>query len=213
MLLFLVRHAESTWNRQKKIQGQKDPHLSPYGRQEAKRLAKRFRGLKFAAVYSSTLARACETAELIVGKRRKIIRDEGLMEMGLGRWEGKTISEVKKAYGDAFTRWAIRPSRAKVPGGEDFKDFVARVKRTLSAIEKRHPSGNVLAVCHGGVVSTYATMLLHLPPDDTWLLGVNYASLTIIDVQPSGYRLVTFNDISHLMNLRDLKRPAATHVD
>lgn len=213
MLLFLVRHAESTWNRQKKIQGQKDPHLSPFGREEAKRLAKRFKGLKFAAVYASTLARAYETAEVIVGKRRRITRDEGLREMGLGKWEGKTVTEVKKAYGDAFIRWASRPSRVRVPGGEDFKDFVARVKGTLRSIEKRHPTGNVLVVCHGGVVSTYTTILLNLPPDDTWLLGVNNASLTIIDVQPSGYRLVTFNDISHLMSLRDLKRTAVTHVD
>jgi broad specificity phosphatase PhoE len=213
MLLFLVRHAQSKWNRQKKIQGQKDPHLSPYGREEAKRLAKRFKGLKFAAVYTSTLARAYETAEVILGKRRKITCDEGLKEMGLGKWEGKTVAEVKKAYGEAFTRWASRPSRVQVPGGEDFKDFVARVRQTLRAIEKRHPTGNVLVVCHGGVVSTYATILLNLPPDDIWCLSVKNASLTIVDVQPSGYRLVTFNDTSHLMSLRDLKRTDVPHVD
>ena len=213
MLLFLVRHAQSKWNRQKKIQGQKDPHLSPYGREEAKRLAKRFKGLKFAAVYTSTLARAYETAEVILGKRRKITCDEGLKEMGLGKWEGKTVAEVNKAYGEAFTRWASRPSRVQVPGGEDFKDFVARVRQTLRAIEKRHPTGNVLVVCHGGVVSTYATILLNLPPDDIWCLSVKNASLTIVDVQPSGYRLVTFNDTSHLMSLRDLKRTDVPHVD
>jgi broad specificity phosphatase PhoE len=212
MLLFLVRHAESTLNRARKFQGQKDPQLSPYGRREAKRLARRFKGLKFAAVYSSPLKRAYETARNIVGPRRKIICDEGLMEMGLGKWEGKTVAEVKRAYGDAFSQWAARPSRVKIPGGEDFMDFVARVKRTLGAIEKRSPRGNVLVVCHGGVISTFTTVLLNLPCDDIWCLTVKNASLTIADLSPGSRRLVAFNDTSHLMRLRDLKHVKETHV-
>ena len=212
MLLFLVRHAESTWNRSQKFQGQKDPQLSPYGCREARRLAKRFKGLKFAAVYSSPLKRAFETARNIVGPKRKIICDEGLMEMGLGKWEGRTLSEVKRAYGDAFNQWAARPSRVEIPGGENFMDFVARVKRSLSAIEKQNPRGNVLVVCHGGVISIFATVLLNLPCDDIWCLTVKNASLTIANLSPGNRRLVTFNDVSHLMSLRDLKHVKETHV-
>jgi probable phosphoglycerate mutase len=212
MLLFLVRHAESTWNRQKKMQGQKDPPLSPYGRKEAMRLAKRFKGLKFAAVYASPLRRAHQTAEVILGKRRKISCDEGLMEIGLGDWEGKAISRVKKAYGDAFAKWAVAPSRVAIPGGEDFKDFVLRVKNAMRALERKHRDGNVLLVCHGGVISTYATQILNLPPDDIWCLTVRNASLTIVDVQPGIHRIVTFNDVSHLMSLREIKKSEVRHV-
>ena len=212
MLLFLVRHAESTWNRQKKMQGRKDPPLSPYGRQEAMRLAKRFKGLKFAAAYASPLRRAHETAQVILGKRRKIACDEGLVEIGLGEWEGRTVSQVKKVYGDAFARWAEMPSRVVIPGGEDFKDFVARVKGTMRAIERKHRDGNVLLVCHGGVISTYATQILNLPPDDIWCLTVRNASLTIVDVVPGGHRIVTFNDTSHLVSLREIKKAEVRHV-
>jgi broad specificity phosphatase PhoE len=77
MLMFLVRHAESTWNPLKKIQGQRDPQLSAYGRKEAGLLAKRFKGLSFDAVYTSPLRRAYQTAEIVVGKKTPITRTEG----------------------------------------------------------------------------------------------------------------------------------------
>jgi broad specificity phosphatase PhoE len=212
MLLFLVRHAESTWNQQKRIQGQKDPPLSPYGRQEARRLARRFKRLKFAAVYASPLKRAHQTAEIIVGKRRKIILDEGLKEIGLGAWEGKTVSQVKKAYGGDFAKWAQMPSRVVIRGGEPFRDFVARAKAAVRAIEHKHGDGNVLLVCHGGVISTYVTQSYGVPPDDIWLFTVRNASLTIVEVKRTSHRIVTFNDTGHLTGIREVKRVDIRHV-
>jgi broad specificity phosphatase PhoE len=214
MLLLLVRHAESNLNRQKKLQGQKDPPLSPYGRKEAERLARRFRELKFAAVYSSPLKRAYQTAEIIVaGRKCKITCQDALKEWGLGKWEGKTLAEVRKNYGDSFRRWVRKPSSVSVPGGEPFKDFVARVKRTIEAIRKKHTAGNVLVVCHGGVISTYVTMIMNLTPDDVWCLTVGNASLTMVEFGPRVRRLVTFNDTGHLMSLRAARETEVTHVD
>jgi broad specificity phosphatase PhoE len=212
MLLFLVRHAESTWNRQKKIQGHKDPPLSPFGRQEARRLARRFKGLKFAAVYASPLKRAYQTAEIIVGKKRMIVCDEGLTEVGLGDWEGKTYAQIKQAYGEDFTKWTQMPSRVPIPRGEPFRSFLARVKSALRAIERKHSEGNVLLVCHGGVISTYATQIFNVPPDDTWLFPVRNASLTIVEVKSDTRRIVTFNDTGHLVGLREIKRSEVRHV-
>jgi broad specificity phosphatase PhoE len=213
MLMFLVRHAESTWNRLKRIQGQKDPHLSPYGKREARLLAKRFKGLSFDAVYSSPLRRAHETARIIVGRNTEIVCDEDLKEISLGDWEGKTLRSIRKQYGEAFDQWAVRPTRMRIPRGEDFKTFVRRVKRAISGIERRHPTGNVLVVCHGGVISTFATSVLNLPPDDVWCLTVKNASLTIIDIGLDKHKLVTFNDISHLMSVKEMKMVEVTHVD
>jgi broad specificity phosphatase PhoE len=212
MLMFLVRHAESTWNRLKRIQGQRDPRLSARGRTEARLLSRRFKVLSFAAAYTSPLRRAYETAEIIVGKKANLVCLDGLKEISLGDWEGKTLAQIRKNYGEAFDRWAARPTRIRIPGGEDFKTFVARVKRTLGRIEKKHPDGNVLVVCHGGVISTYAAMVLNLPPDDVWFLTVKNASLTIVETRSDTQRLVTFNDISHL-NLREIKTEEVTHVD
>jgi broad specificity phosphatase PhoE len=213
MLMFLVRHAESTWNRAKKIQGQRDPQLSAYGKKEARLLAKRFKDLTFDAVYTSPLKRAYQTAEIVVGKKTPIIREEGLNEICLGEWEGKTLRNIRKEYGETFDRWAVRPTRIRIPGGEDFRAFVRRVKTTLRSIESAHEGRNVLVVCHGGVISTYATIVLNLPPDDVWCLTVKNASLTIVEVGAELHKLITFNDISHLMGLKDLGAGEVTHVD
>ena len=213
MLIFLVRHAESTWNPMKKIQGQRDPRLSDYGKKEAELLAKRFEDLSFEGVYASGLKRAYQTAEIVVGKRTPVIREAGLNEISLGDWEGKTLRTIRKKYGEAFDQWAVRPTRIRIPGGEDFKAFLRRVKRTLGAIESAHTDGNVLVVCHGGVISTYATLVLNLPPDDVWCLTVKNASLTIVEAGAKRHSLITFNDISHLMGLKEFKAGDVTHVD
>lgn len=213
MLIFLVRHAESTWNRQKKIQGQKDPPLSKYGKREAKLVGKRFRELPFDAVYSSPQRRALETARSIVGSKADICIDEDLREICLGEWEGKTISQIRKIYGEGFERWVVRPDRLPIPGGEDFRAFVRRVKKALRKIEKDHPNSNVLMVGHGGVISTYVTVVLNIKPVDVWCVTVKNASVTIVEVKDGMRRLVIFNDISHLMNLREIADKEVTHVD
>lgn len=213
MLIFLVRHAESTWNRQKKIQGQKDPPLSTYGKREARLVGKRFRELTFDAVCSSPQKRALETARSIVGKKSEISIDEDLREICLGSWEGKTLSQIRKKYGESFDRWAVRPDRIPIPKGEDFKDFVKRVKRALRKIERNNPEGNVLLVSHGGVISTYVTVVLNIKPVDVWCVTVKNASVTIVEVKDGMRRLVTFNDISHLMHLKEIVDKEVTHVD
>jgi broad specificity phosphatase PhoE len=213
MLMFMVRHAESTWNRTKKIQGQRDPELSAYGKKEAKLLAKRFKEITFDAVYTSPLRRAYQTAEIVVGKKTPIIREEGLNEICLGEWEGMSLRSIRKKYGEMFDRWAVRPTRIRIPGGEDFRTFVRRVKTTLRSIESANAGRNVLVVCHGGVISTYATIVLNLPPDDVWCLTVKNASLTIVEVGADLHKLITFNDISHLMRLKEFGATEVTHVD
>ncbi len=213
MLIFLVRHAESTWNRQKKIQGQKDPPLSDYGKREARLVAKRFKELSFDSVCSSPQKRALETARAIVGKKAEIMTDNDLCEISLGKWEGKTLAQIRKQSGDKFDRWVVRPDRTPVPGGEDFKAFVRRVKKAIRKIEKSAPCDNVLIVGHGGVISTYVTMVLNIKPVDVWCVTVKNASVTIVEVKDGRRRLVTFNDISHLMHLKNITDGDVTHVD
>jgi broad specificity phosphatase PhoE len=86
------------------------------------------------------------------------------------------------------------------------------VRETFGAIERHNPKGNVLVVCHGGVISTYSTMVLNLPADDIWCLTVKNASLTMVDVGLDTRTIVTFNNIDHLMQLKELKKVEVTHV-
>lgn len=213
MMIFLVRHAESTWNRLRRIQGQKDPELSDYGRREANLLGRRLRGLEIDGVYSSPLKRAYQTARIAVGNKKKIDILPDLMEINLGDWEGKTLAGIRKKYGDAFDRWAVSPTRVEIPGGEDFTSFARRVRNAMVSIERNHEDGIAIVFTHGGVISTYVTHVLNLPVDDVWCLTVRNASLTIVEVKDGQRRLVTFNDIGHLIGLKSAEIKKGIHVD
>ena len=213
MLIFLVRHAESTWNRLRKIQGQKDPDLSDYGRKEAMLLRRRLRDLETEGIYSSPLRRAYETARIAVGKGKRIEIVPDLREIDLGEWEGKTLARIRKEYGDSFDRWAVAPTEVRIPGGEDFISFDKRVRRAMASIERNHKQGIVLVFSHGGVISTYITQVLRLPIDDVWCLTVKNASISIVEVDGGSRRLVAFNDIGHLIKLKASEFRRSIHVD
>ncbi|MGQ9603269.1 MAG: histidine phosphatase family protein [bacterium] len=213
MLIFLVRHAESTWNRLRKIQGQKNPELSDYGKKEAMLLRRRLRDIEVKGVYSSPLRRAYKTACIAVGSKKRIEIVPDLKEISLGKWEGKTLASIRKEYGDRFDKWALSPTRIKIPEGEDFLSFARRVKRAMESIEKNHRDGIVLVFAHGGVISTYVTQVLNLPVDDVWCLTVKNASLTIVEIDGRLRRLVTFNDIGHLITLKASELKREIHVD
>src|SRR5437868_5329919 len=97
--LFLVRHGESTWNWERRVQGQHDPPLSKRGRQQARELAAKLAGHPLAGFYSSDLSRARETAEPLaesLGREPALL--PGLREIALGQWEGKTREELQAEF-------------------------------------------------------------------------------------------------------------------
>jgi broad specificity phosphatase PhoE len=149
--LLLVRHGETDWNADGRLQGQTDRPLSEFGRQQARRLADELAAEDLEAIYSSDLARARETAE-IVGARvgLPVMLDRGLREKDWGTWEGLTAVE-----------------RARVEfAGESTEAHQERILRALQRISERHPGdGSVLVVTHGGSMRRVqtATMGMALP--------------------------------------------------
>src|SRR2546422_2387195 len=149
--LLLVRHGQSTWNREHRIQGQLDPPLSTDGRRQAERLGRRLASCSFVAAYSSYLKRAMETARLI-GEATDMspVPTAGLREVYLGRWEGLNIAEIEQRFPEAWMLWTKEPRWDVVPGGEGEKAFETRVNAELDSILARHEHGDVLIVTHGG---------------------------------------------------------------
>ena len=143
--LLLVRHGETDWNAEGRLQGQTDRPLSAYGRRQAKELAGELADEEFDAVYSSDLARARETAE-IVGERLglPVVLDPGLREKDWGSWEGLTGAERETVD---FV-------------GESTERHQERVLRALRRIAERHPGGRVLVVTHGGSMRRVQTTVL-----------------------------------------------------
>jgi broad specificity phosphatase PhoE len=148
--LLLVRHGETDWNRDGRWQGHSDTHLNDVGREQAARVAGEVNGVD--VVYSSDLARARETADIVAARLGLPVRlDERLRERSFGAWEGKTGPEIELEFRDAHSRWVA----GEGPGAEDaeaFADFAARVQDFLADVLARHPDETALVVAHGGSI-------------------------------------------------------------
>ena len=144
--LLLVRHGETDWNADGRLQGQTDRPLSEYGRRQARRLADELADEHFDAIYASDLSRARETAE-IVGERLglPVLLDPDLREKDWGTWEGLTPVERDRVE---FV-------------GESTEAHQERMLRALRRVSERHPDGGrVLVVTHGGSIRRVQTAAL-----------------------------------------------------
>jgi broad specificity phosphatase PhoE len=145
-ILLLVRHGETDWNADGRLQGQTDRPLSDYGRRQARRLADELAGEELAAIYSSDLARARETAE-IVGERlgQPVVLEPDIRERDWGTWEGLTPVERDRVD---FV-------------GESTQEHQERMLRALVRISELHRDGRpVLVVTHGGSMRRVQTVAL-----------------------------------------------------
>jgi broad specificity phosphatase PhoE len=149
--LLLVRHGETDWNRDGRWQGGSDTRLNEVGREQAEALAEQLDG-EIDVVYSSDLARARETAEIVAAKLGLEVRlDPRLRERGFGSWEGLTTTEIEERFADAHRRW-LAGEGAGADDAEAFEDFSARVEDFLSDVLRLHPGEEVLVISHGGSI-------------------------------------------------------------
>jgi broad specificity phosphatase PhoE len=140
--MLLARHGETEWNRLGRYQGWADPALNDTGRAQARALAEQLRSTPFAAVYSSDLRRAHETAEIVAAPHHvPVIVEPGLREVNVGAWSGLTRDEVERRF-----------PRGERPGGETRQEHTARVLAAAERIARAHPDDRILLVSHGGTM-------------------------------------------------------------
>jgi probable phosphoglycerate mutase len=196
--LHLIRHAESIWNREQRVQGTcPGVPLSDTGRLQAVLLGKRFETLDFDRVYCSDAERAVETARIALGDDHPITFMSELQELSLGTWEGKLKSEISEEFPGALEQWYTRPADVEIEGGDDLRLFRTRTVAVMEQIIDSEASGNVLVITHGGVICTYLTHICNMDINDLWSFSLPNASITtvVIDFRP---RLRAFGDTSHL---------------
>lgn len=197
--LWLLRHAESTGNRDGKLQGQEDLPLSPLGQRQARALAERLtkahRRFPFAALYASDLTRARETAESIgMGCNLRVQADHRLREIDVGTWSGLTQEQISVRFPDEWAAWRARDPRMRRGGGESYVDARERITPALAEFGERHPGGRVLVVTHGGVLRAWLADLMGIPLERMWHLAIGNTSLT--RVRP--YEAAVGGDAPHL---------------
>ena len=146
--LYIVRHGKTDWNVQGLMQGSIDISLNAEGIKEAKDLAKTMDLSKIDICICSPLKRTKETAELIVGDKKKIIYDELLLERGFGDFEGKKID-----FNLIFRQWDYKLND-KEGNIESIKDCLARAKKFLDKVKKEYPDKSILVISHGSFIKT-----------------------------------------------------------
>ena len=149
--LLLARHGETDWNDARRWQGHADQPLNDTGRAQAAGLAESLAGMPIAAIHSSDLARARETAE-IVGARLElpVVVDPALREVDVGNWSGVVHDEIPGRFPEGFARW--QNGGHGWEGGETYDEMGARAVGALLRIAAAHDGETVLVVAHGGTI-------------------------------------------------------------
>ena len=194
-----IRHGETAWNVDTRIQGQLDVPLNDTGRWQAHRLALAVAEEGIEALYASDLLRALETAQAVSGGCGcPIVTDTGLRERGFGEFEGLTFKEIEQHWPEQSERWRRRDPSFGPVGGETLTDFYARCVNTVTKLAGAHPGQTIAVVAHGGVMDCLyrAATRLSLQAPRSWQLG--NASINRLLYTPQGFTLVGWSDTYHL---------------
>ena len=203
----LLRHGQAEGNRELRYLGATDAPLTELGHEQARRLAVALQPFALAAIYSSPLARARDTARALAEIRGLpvTIRND-LREMDFGAWEGRTRASVLAEYSDLLADWETSAEVAP-PGGESLVAVVARVVACADALAAAHPGQTVALVSHVGPIKALVCAALGLPPAGMQRMWLDPASYCIVDWLPlpaattqasSSGILRAFNVFAHL---------------
>jgi len=213
--IFLVRHAETEWNRARRVQGVSDIPLSARGREQAEALAARLVSEPFVAIYASPLSRARETAETVA--RRHMLPVElvpGLAEFDQGDLEGHAIRDLITEHAELLAAFTKDPTHVRIPGGETLAELQARAWEAFTLVLDRHDRGSVLVVGHNMTNLMLLCRFLGLPIAHFRRLTQSSTGVTIIERGFQGLFLRVMNDLSHLPeNLRPPEDPSGERAD
>jgi broad specificity phosphatase PhoE len=180
--IHLFRHGEVTMAETRRFIGHLDVPLSARGEAQCTAQSARLRDVPLAALYSSDLARARRSGELLGASRGLVpVPVPALREMAMGRWEGLTAEEIRAREPEAFATWMSRVGEFPFPEGESVPDLVARAWPAFEKLVEAHAGAPFAIVAHGGTNRAILCRLLGLPLDRLLAFGQGYGALTVIE--------------------------------
>jgi 2,3-bisphosphoglycerate-dependent phosphoglycerate mutase len=197
--VLLIRHGETDWNLETRLQGHTDVPLNARGRDQAARLRQALVGETLDAVYSSDLQRALHTAHAVADATgAPLVIDTGLRERAFGCFEGLSLAEVQARWPGPAQRWRRRDPAFGPDGGETLQDFYDRSLAAAERLVAAHPGGSIALVAHGGVLDTLyrAATRIALDAPRSWRSG--NAAINRLLYGSSGFTLVGWDDDAHL---------------
>ncbi|HEX2830640.1 MAG TPA: histidine phosphatase family protein [Burkholderiales bacterium] len=197
--ILLIRHGETLWNQQGRMQGQHDSPLTPLGLVQAKQLARRLKGVSFSALYSSDLGRAHQTARCIADATgHEIVADADLRERHFGIFEGLTNTEIKAKHPELHELFAKRLPDFRMPGGESAVEFMDRCVGALERIAARHEGETVVVVSHGLVLDAAYRRAVGMPIETPRGFPLLNCSLNTFRYDGNAWQALAVCDVSHL---------------
>ncbi|HBK44512.1 MULTISPECIES: histidine phosphatase family protein [unclassified Polynucleobacter] len=209
--LCLIRHGETPWNAERRLQGHTDTPLNPKGILQARQMAQALKdiNLKFDVLYTSDLKRAVDTANAVVelfGVEAQI--DSALRERNFGALQGLSITEAPLLQPDIWQAHIARDLDHDLAGGESIQQFAVRVQNALDRIQERHAGKTILVVSHGGTLDMMYRIASKQSLSAQRIVSVPNASLNWIShEEASGWTVEQWADTRHL------KGPALENVD
>lgn len=203
----IVRHGETDWNADERIQGQIDVPLNPVGQGQAQAAASALASEKFSALYSSDLRRAHDTAAAAAHMLHLSVQlDPGLRERRYGEYEGLTRNEIRQRID--YGRYIARDPDFDFHGGESLRTFAERVETTITRLAKTHAGQSILIFTHGGVLDIVHRVAMRRPLDTKRDFPIPNAALNWIavdnDDRNAGWTVLSWAVQPHLAATRAL---------
>ncbi len=200
--LIAVRHGETAWNADTRIQGHIDIPLNETGLWQAARAGEALADEAVGAIYASDLQRAWQTAQAIADAQPRpvqVVADPRLRERSFGSFEGRTFAAIEAETPEDARRWRQRDPHFAPAGGENLVDFRQRITAAAADLAARHPGELVVLVAHGGVMDVLyrAATGQDIQAPRTWALG--NAAINRLLWTPQGFSLVGWSDVGHLL--------------
>jgi len=197
--IIAIRHGETAWNVDARLQGHLDIALNTKGLWQAEQVARALAGEAIDAIYTSDLLRARHTASAIAKTTgARLVASQHLRERCFGNFEGKTYAELEVQWPEASLRWRKREPDWAPPGGESLLALRQRIASTVDAMAVQHVGGQIVLVAHGGVMDVLYRLATcqELQSPRTWQLG--NAALNRLLWTRDSITLVGWGDTAHL---------------
>lgn len=199
--LWLIRHGETEWNRERRIQGQQPNPLSELGVMQARQLGARLACEHFDAVYASDLKRAVQTVELALPGHEPVY-DVRLREIARGVLEGQLGANLVGEQRDLYATMQRDLLNVRPPGGENYRDVGVRA---VAWLESLPASGKIAAVTHGGVIFALLHHVVGVEGGTNWRFSAGNTGLTRLKFVGDEVRILGVNDLAHLEPRLDLR--------
>lgn len=197
MELHLIRHGQTDWNEERRVQGQSESKLTELGIEQARSLGERLKELNFDKLYCSSSLRTRQTAEHAFSNRiQDVTYLDSLREIFLGPWEGRLYGEIEAEDPDSFRHFWHEPHLFSVKGAETFYDMQKRAISTLAKISEESQQQRIAVISHGALIKTVLAHIEKLPMDQLWKPPLMHnCAQSVIEMNSEGeFRITIYAD-------------------